>query len=390
MSRRLMMLCLCALLIGSLAACKDDGSNVALGSGAMAETPGGGSASDPSDDQDSADPDPDTPDEDQPFAGPALQTSQAELDAALNCTEFAHPDKPPVLLVHGTTVTGTEEYTTFYTPQLVERGFDVCIVTYPDRGLGDMQISAEYVVNALRSIHAETSRKVAMIGHSQGGLMPRWAIKYWPSARDALADFVMIAGPNHGTAVALPATIAESLLGLLQLDRLPVGAAPAVTYQFARSSDFVAALNAGDETPGDIDYTSLYTLYDELVQPVAPTPTAALEYEQGNAQVANILLQDVCPSHVSEHFLIGTADSLAFALALDAISNPGPADIERAGGASGLCGLLPVDIEELAMPSNVTGLLNIVATTVQDPMLAPHLALGEPPLKDYARGDIEP
>ena len=379
---------MCALLIVSLAGCKDDDKNVVLSDGSTPTTPGDSGDSDSADGENGSDTDTGTPDSgDESFAGPALQTSQAELDDALSCTTFEHPDKPPVLLVllvHGTTVTGTEEYTTFYTPQLVERGFDVCIVTYPDRGLGDMQVSAEYVVHALRTMREESGRQVAMIGYSQGGLMPRWAIKFWPSARDALTDFVMIAGPNHGTTIALPAALSESLLDLLQLDGLPVGDAPAVTYQFARSSNFVAALNADDETPGDIDYTSLYTLYDELVRPVVPTPTVALDYEQGNAQVANILLQDVCPGHFSEHFLIGTADSLAFALALDAISNPGPANIERAGGASELCGLLPVDLAEIAMPSNAVGLLEIVASTSQDPMLDPHLTAGEPPLKDYA------
>ena len=93
-------------------------------------------------------------------ADPPLQTSQARLDQSLHCTPFDNPDKPPVLLVHGTFTPGTEQYTTFYTPLLVERGFDVCAVTYPDRGLIDQQISAEYVVNALRTIHAQTGRKV--------------------------------------------------------------------------------------------------------------------------------------------------------------------------------------------------------------------------------------
>ena len=383
---RLTMLCACALLVASLTACNDDENVVLSETSTTASADGAGDALESGGDDGAGEGMPGGSDE--TFAGPALQTSAAERDAALNCTAFEHPEKPPVLLVHGTTVTGTEQYTTFYTPQLVERGFDVCIVTYPDRGLGDMQVSAEYVVHALREMHAETGRRVAMIGHSQGGLMPRWAIKFWPSARDALADFVMIAGPNHGTAVALPSALPEGLFDLLQLDGLPIGLLPEVLYQFELGSDFVTALNAGDETPGDIDYTNLYTFTDELVQPVIPTPTAALDFEQANSRVSNILLQDVCPGHLSDHFLIGTADSLAFALALDAISNDGPADVERAGGASGLCGLLPVNLADVAMPGNVVGLLEIVASTAQDPMLNLHLAPGEPPLKDYARGEI--
>ena len=81
-------------------------------------------------------------------------------------------------------MTGTEQYTAFDMPQVVARGFDTCVVTYPDCGLGDMQVSVEYMVYALRRMHAATGRKVAaMIGHSQDGLTPRWAIKFWPSAR---------------------------------------------------------------------------------------------------------------------------------------------------------------------------------------------------------------
>lgn len=319
---------------------------------------------------------------------PPLESSVEARDAALSCTEFSNPDKPPVLLVHGTTTTGTEQYTAFYTPQLVERGFDVCIVTYPDRGLGDQQISAEYVVHALREIHAETGREVAMIGHSQGATMPRWAIKHWASAREALADFVLIAGPNHGTTVALPATLGETLLSSLGLDSLPIGTAPAAFYQFTPDSDFVAVLNADDETPGDVDYTNLYTLFDELVQPAAPEPTAALDLGKENPRVTNILLQDVCPGHLAEHLTIGTSDTLAFALALDAISNPGPADVERAGGASELCGLVPLDLESLTMPQRAADLLDIVANSLQGGLPDPHLVAGEPPLKPYAEDDL--
>ena len=74
---------------------------------------------------------------------PALDVDQATLDAALHCTDFTHPDKPAVLLVHGTFTTGQEQYEWNYIPLLAAQGFDVCAVTYPDRGFGDQQVSAE-------------------------------------------------------------------------------------------------------------------------------------------------------------------------------------------------------------------------------------------------------
>lgn len=316
---------------------------------------------------------------------PPLTVPQTALDSALHCTSFSHPDKPAVLMVHGTGATGADEYTIFYTPQLVALGYDVCIVTYPDRGLIDQQVSAEYIVNALRRMYAQTGRKVAMIGHSQGATMPRWALKFWPSAREAVQDFVMLAGPNHGTTVAVPFGLVGGLVNLPILRRLPLGLLPGAIYQFLPNSNFVTVLNQGDETPGSIDYTSIYTRFDQLVQPAAPIATAALEPTAANPHRSNILLQDICPGHLAEHLSIGTTDTLAFALALDAISNPGPANATRAGGPSALCRLLPVDVTALLRIPIVRSLLDIVSQDLQTGLPRPHLASEEPPLMPYAR-----
>jgi hypothetical protein len=59
-------------------------------------------------------------------------------------------------------------------------------------------------------------------------------------------------------------------------------------WQMCTDSNFLAALNRGDETPGPIDYTSIYSKTDELVQPVGTH-----DVEGGT----NILLQDLCPGH---------------------------------------------------------------------------------------------
>ena len=211
---------------------------------------------------------------------PAFETDQATLDAALVCSEFTHADKPAVLLVHGTFTMGEEHFPWNYKPLLRELGFDVCTVTYPDRGLMDIQISAEYVVNALRQMAAASGRKVAIIGHSQGATMPRWAIKWWGSARDAVDDFVLIAGPNHGTS-SRDNPMFDAIKSVTGL--------PAAIHQMTQGSNFITRLNEDDETPGEIEYTNIYTQFDELVQPVAPIPTAALDWQQGNPLVANIL-----------------------------------------------------------------------------------------------------
>lgn len=313
---------------------------------------------------------------------PALETDQAVLDSRLFCAPFTHPDKPPVLLVHGTFTNGTEQYDWTYIPLLSERGFDVCAVTYPDRGLGDMQVSAEYVVNALRRMHQQSGRKVAMIGHSQGVAVPRWALKWWKSARDAVSDFVMQAGPNHGTIIADPTSVL-ALLGIPLSGGAFPKPLPEAFHQFPPYSQFIAATNDGDETPGDISYTALYTTFDELVEPSAPVPTAAVDFGRNNPKVTNLLLQDLCPGRLVDHVSIGTTDRLSFELALDAISHPGPLDVERAGG-SALCGLAPFIPDQIVATGAAAALLDILAQDVTNGAPNPHLALTEPELKPYA------
>lgn len=241
-----------------------------------------------------------------------------------------------------------------------------------------MQISAEYVVHALRRMREMSGGKVAVIGHSQGVAVPRWAIKWWPSARNAVDDFVMQAGPNHG----------GDPLALLTLTGIPNGNAlpllPAAIFQLLGDSDFIRATNAGDETPGEISYTALYTVFDELVQPVHPVPTAAVDWMQDNPRVSNILLQDVCPGRLVDHVSIGTVDRLAFELALDALEHPGPADVQRAGSAD-LCGLVSL-LPELVVPPDALGeILRLLPVEIANGAPRLNLVGSEPPLRPYAQ-----
>lgn len=301
---------------------------------------------------------------------PPYSVDVETLDAALDCDEFTHPDKEPVLLVHGTFTSGHEQWDWNYGILLRETGHDVCVVTYPDRGLGDQQTSAEYIARAVQRIHAESGRKVDMVGHSQGASMPRWAIKWWPSVQTALDDFVLLAGPVHGTSVVSGA--------------LPTGMPPAF-FQFDPSSDFVRVLNEGDETPGAIDYTSIYTRYDELVQPVDP-PTAALDPGLDNPKVANVLLQDVCPGNVSDHVTIGTIDRLTQILTLDALDNAGPTDVDRVGVDPLLCALEALYL----VPDTFVNLVGQFEGSAAGGVPGFELVTEEPALRNYAAGGADP
>jgi triacylglycerol esterase/lipase EstA (alpha/beta hydrolase family) len=301
-------------------------------------------------------------------ADPPFSADPQLLAAALDCPHpFTHPEHEPVLLVHGTFTSGHEQFSWNYELFLPERGYDYCVVTYPDRGLGDMQVSAEYIAYAVNEMYARTGRKVDMVGHSQGGLMPRWAIKWWPSVQAHLDDFVLLASPNQGV------ELAESA------DQNPFPA-PAVSFQFDSNSNFMQALNAGDETPGAVDYSSIYSEYDELVRPVEPVPTAGLDWQHEGPNVRNLSVQDVCPGRLVEHLTIGTTDMLSIELTLDALSHPGPVDPSRLTVAP-TC-VIP---DQFAVPAQLQAFAEQFQRSFVEGSLPDfHLVTEEPPLKPYA------
>jgi triacylglycerol esterase/lipase EstA (alpha/beta hydrolase family) len=211
-----------------------------------------------------------------------------------------------VLLVHGTGATPGENWGSNYAAVLPKLGYDVCTVALPGRALGDIQVSAEYVVYAIRAMFTTYGKKVDILGHSQGPLEPRWALKWWPGLRVQVDHVVMMAAPNHGTAIASGALACSQ-----------------ACLQMRPGSRFLAALNAGDETPDGPFYTSIYSLTDELVQPAAPQPTSAL------VGAENVLMQDVCPGRVVEHVQFAV-DAAVFAVVMDAFTHPGsPTDVSR-------------------------------------------------------------
>jgi hypothetical protein len=248
--------------------------------------------------------------------GPALSVPAATLAKSLTCSPgYDRSRHEPILLVPGTTVTPAVEYGWSY-----ERAFDQlhlpwCAVTLPDSTMGDIQIAGEYVVNAIRTMHSASGKKVQIVGHSQGGMVPRWALRFWPDTRAMVDDVIAMAPSNHGTIDA------DALC-------LPVaGCAPAI-WQQEYDSPFIQALNSGAETFAGISYTDIYTVEDEVVVPNF-NDSGSSSLHTGDGTIANISVQSVCPAHITDHLLIGTADPVAFALVLDALEHPGPADPHR-------------------------------------------------------------
>jgi pimeloyl-ACP methyl ester carboxylesterase len=302
---------------------------------------------------------------------PAFTVGTQLLADSLSCSSpqlNQHPDKEPVLLVHGTFTKGHEQYSWNWELMLASADYDYCVVTYPDRGMNDQQISAEYVAYAVMTMQGLSGRKVDMVGHSQGASMPRWAIKYWPSVQAGLDDFVLIAGPNHGTeAGGFPNALVTVL-----------GGQPPAFYQFSPSSRFNAHVNQGDETPGTVDYTSVYSYSDELVQPALPVPTAALEWGQVNPHVLNVNVQDACPGRAVDHVSIGTTDAFVMALAIDAFKHAGPADLSRLDRTT--C----TAPNQYVTPSTFAGMQGACCGPTADDFANAPRSSEEPPTSEYA------
>ena len=293
-------------------------------------------------------------------ADPQITVSPGALRASLQCPRtFVHRGHEPVLLVHGTGLTADESWAWNYELALPPSGFDWCAVTLPDRALGDIQVSAEYVAWAVERIHALTHRRVAIITHSQGGMEGRWALRWWPSVRADTADLVDLASPNHGIYAADGCAASGNCW-------------PAV-WQMASGSHFLKALNSVSETPGHLAYTQIYSQTDELVEPSSTAPLA------GGPNTANIAIQSICPGRVVHHAGL-LSDPVVWELTLDALTHPGPANPGRIDGGACLETAMPYVTEADVLSGNVFLYSRAALAFYQHPGVA-----AEPALMPYAR-----
>ena len=137
-------------------------------------------------------------------AEPRLTVTKPKLRAALKCTPGVKDAKrTPVMLVTGTGASGDEAYA-IGKPAFDAYGAPVCWVNFPAHTTADIQVSVQYLVYGLRTMSARAGRPVAVFGISQGGLLPRIALTYWPSLRRKVSDVVAAAGTQHGTTAGTP------------------------------------------------------------------------------------------------------------------------------------------------------------------------------------------
>ncbi|MFD3735302.1 esterase/lipase family protein [Streptomyces sp. NPDC058632] len=217
----------------------------------------------------------------------------------------AHPR--PVVLVHGTFGNSVDNWLGL-APYLTHRDYCVFSLDYGRldgvpffHGLGPIEESARQLdVFVDRVLAATGAAKADIVGHSQGGMMPRHYLKFLGGA-DEVNALVGIAPSNHGTTLAGLTRLLPYFPGV---GDLLTEATPALAQQVA-GSDFLTRLNAGGDTVPGVRYTVIATRYDEVVTPYRS------QYLSG-PNVRNVLLQDLCPVDLSEHVAIGLIDRIAF------------------------------------------------------------------------------
>ena len=110
--------------------------------------------------------------------------------------------------------------------------------------------TAETIVKSeVEKLKKETgAAKVDIVAHSMGSLNSRWYIKFVAGGEANVDDWVSLGGPNHGTSAAnicFSTSCVEMRIG----------------------STFLSELNAGDETPGAVNYGTWWSPCDEIINP---------------------------------------------------------------------------------------------------------------------------
>lgn len=239
------------------------------------------------------------------FAAPATATTPADVGPPappgvndFSCRPSAgHPR--PVVLVHGTFSNRQDDWA-LDGPALVHAGYCVFALNYGagpfsaatrSYAVGPIADSAAQLAAFVDEVLAATdASQVDVVGHSQGGLMPRYYLRFLGGA-GKVHTLVGLAPSNHGTTLSGLTTLAVLVPSAPAL--LTLGNCQACLDQL-RGSPFLTALNAGGDTVPGVDYTVVATRFDEVVTPYASQFLAG-------PRVTNVLLQDVCPLEVTEH-----------------------------------------------------------------------------------------
>jgi triacylglycerol lipase len=225
------------------------------------------------------------------------------------------PEHPrPVVLVHGTGGNAATNWAT-YAALLKNNGYCVYALTYgvvpalqvspvAVGGIGEMRASAQQLKDVVAKVLTSTgATQVDLVGHSQGTLMPDYYLKYLGGA-GTVRHYVSLAPLWHGEgASALGDLMAMGTAYGFDVEKgLPVCRA---CTEMVNGSAFMKQIRQGGVAVPGVEYTNIVTRYDDVVLPY----TSGIE--TGHPNMANIVLQDVCPIDFSDHLEIASSPNAA-------------------------------------------------------------------------------
>jgi triacylglycerol esterase/lipase EstA (alpha/beta hydrolase family) len=217
----------------------------------------------------------------------------------------AHPN--PVVLVHGTFANRYENWLAL-SPLLKGLGYCVFALDYgmipgitssgsglllPIGGLGAVPESAAQLARFVDLVRNATgAAKVDIVGHSQGGMLPNYYLKFLGGA-SKVDKLVGLAPSNHGTTLDGIVNLAPYFPGVADL----IYTVCQACRDQAVGSDFNKTMASRPDTVPGVRYTVISTVYDEVVTPWRT------QFLSGPG-VDNVVLQDHCPISLAEHVAI--------------------------------------------------------------------------------------
>ncbi|WSG63171.1 alpha/beta fold hydrolase [Nocardia sp. NBC_01730] len=227
----------------------------------------------------------------------------------------------PVVLAHGTDSSAYSDWSAI-APQLTAAGFCVFAMNYGGKpgaesyGTEDLVLSAYQVGAFVDQVLAATgASKVDLVGFSQGATVTRYYVNKLGGA-PKVDQWVGLASPSYGGVMYGLVPLAEAIPGALQAFAQVTSLA---AVQQVEGSPIMTDLNAGGDTVPGVQYVTIGSRVDEMIQPFSN-----IALRGPGAQ--NIVLQDLCPSDLTGHFHM-VYDPFVQELLLTALDPGSPAPV---------------------------------------------------------------
>lgn len=298
--------------------------------------------------------------------------------------EYCKKGKKPVIFVPGTAVPGGTTFHFTFKKSFEAAGDlgDPVWINVPDASLDDMQVNSEfaaYAINYISDICGNAN--VTVISWSQGGINTQWALKYWPSTRAVVEDFIAVSPDFGGTVIAHLVCPPIDAVG----QALCV---PAFKQQVAGSN----VLHTLEEEDGNdwrhayVPTTTVYSATDEIVQPMVGPDASAIMNPRAGVGVSNNEVQEVCLGQIAggiyTHELV-LASPVTWALITDAMTHDGPGDTSRIDGLKlKVCNQLLAPALDLDDGLGTEGLLIVAGAEI---LTYDEKSTDEPPLMPYVK-----